>query len=884
MAMRIYVSSEEAAFFNNNKMGYADSIPTTGSYKVGDFIISSTQLDGIFGWVCTEEGTPGKWEVIGSGAGGGKLVSVNASKLVDTAVNQISIAELGLAVSSKDKLIVHFNSMFLMEGVDYQISTDGSTITKLGEGNWNESNIAGCLFTFEVLKNVENVDTEEIKLDSKLICEKNNVTVASAVSEVNIGINGFDKSKDLLTVYKNATYLIEGVDYDISADSSKIVSLNGVWNENVESDYIFTFVVFKEVVTINPDAVVNTEHIVDGSVTMDKLSGDVKQAMSEEITASRGSYDWLPDRLDNFDSQLEYNTNNSNCINVKNYGAKGDGVTDDTISIQNAINELKNKNIKSYLLFEKDKTYIINESLVIDFSNIVIEGNNSVLTTTSSILNVFFLNGDSTKEYYGYDGNINIEFKNLTLNGNGVVDTGIGISHSKNLIVSNCKFIDFTSHCLDLAGINGVVVENNSFEGFSGEYNLHREAVQIDVCISSTFPHFGAYDKTPTINVVVKNNTFEESENNPIWGKCIGCHTISDNGMYKNIKIYDNKLKAKEACISFMKTEFKNIEIFNNTFTSDEEGILLEGTPNGWTSPKEDLEQIKIYNNRCLASKNFIKIMTYSNYIKGIFIDNNDVKFYEHGVYIVFYGALVDLKEDNISDVIIKNNKFDSYGDSVSEALQTERITNLFIKSNSFNNILSTCIQINYTKNCIINDNIMNDIKGHGIELKGDLYDVNVNNNIIKNTNRYGVLCGYGSSSSDLIKICNNTLINIGMFNANSDVKRGIGVFASNNVDIKNNIVEITDNTTNREYCPDTLIYLESTCVNSSITDNVLNGVLLNHPYRALIVDKNKKAFVYNNLIKTDGYENYSYTISDESGTLYKLKVIDGSLAVEPIE
>ena len=582
-------------------------------------------------------------------------------------------------------------------------------------------------------------------------------------------------------------------------------------------------------------------------------------------------------------SQLEHNMNNSNYINVKNYGAKGDGVTDDTRSIQNAINELKNKNIKAHLLFEKDKTYIINEPLVIDFSNIVIEGNNSVLTT-SSTLDIFFLNGDSTKEYYSYDGNINIEFKNLILNGNGVVSTGIGISHSKNLIVSNCKFIDFTSHCLDLAGVNGVVVENNSFEGFSGEYDLHREAVQIDVCLSNTFPYFGVYDKTPTINVVVKDNIFEESENNPIWGKCIGCHSISDNGMYKNIKIYDNKLKAKEACISFMKTEFKNIEIFNNTFTSDEEGILLEGTPNGWTSPKEDLERIKIYNNKCLASKNFIKIMTYSNYIKGVFIHNNDVKFYEHGVYIVFYGALVDLKEDNISDVIIENNKFDSYGDSVSEALQTDRITNLFIKSNTFNNILSTGIQINYTKNCIISDNIMNDIKGHAIELKGDLYNVNVNNNIIKNTNKYGILCGYGSSSSDLIKICNNTLINIGMFNANSGVKRGIGVFTSNNVDIKNNIVEITDNTTNREYCPDALIYLESTCVNSSITDNILNGVLFNHPYRALIVDKNEKAFVYNNLIKTAGYDSYSYTISDESGTLYKLKVKDGSLDVEPIK
>ena len=293
MAMRVYVSDKEAAFFNTNKMGYADSIPTSGSYKVGDFIISSTQLNGIFGWVCTKEGTPGNWEVIGSGSGGGggRLISINASKIVDTAVNQISLIELGLVADPKDKLLVHFNSMFLMENVDYKISADGNSITKLGGGSWNESNIAGCLFTFELLKNVENVDTEEIKLNSKLICEKNNTTVTGAVSEVNIGIKGFNKSKDILIVYKNAAYLIEGIDYNIDDNSSKIVSLNGKWNENNDSDYVFTFVVLKEVNTIKPAAVVDTDNIVDGAVTMDKLGNDVKQAINNASDIDLSSYD-----------------------------------------------------------------------------------------------------------------------------------------------------------------------------------------------------------------------------------------------------------------------------------------------------------------------------------------------------------------------------------------------------------------------------------------------------------------------------------------------------------------------------------------------------------------------------------------------------------------
>lgn len=67
MTMRYYISTDSAPFFNNNIMGCSDSKPVSGEYKVGDFIISNTQRDNIFGWVCTQSGTPGIWETIYSG-------------------------------------------------------------------------------------------------------------------------------------------------------------------------------------------------------------------------------------------------------------------------------------------------------------------------------------------------------------------------------------------------------------------------------------------------------------------------------------------------------------------------------------------------------------------------------------------------------------------------------------------------------------------------------------------------------------------------------------------------------------------------------------------------------------------------------------------------
>lgn len=64
---RFYISTEEAEYFESRSMKCLDSPPTSGTHKVGDIVISSTQADGLFGWVCTIEGTPGTWSEIGFG-------------------------------------------------------------------------------------------------------------------------------------------------------------------------------------------------------------------------------------------------------------------------------------------------------------------------------------------------------------------------------------------------------------------------------------------------------------------------------------------------------------------------------------------------------------------------------------------------------------------------------------------------------------------------------------------------------------------------------------------------------------------------------------------------------------------------------------------------
>ena len=65
MAKVKIVSDRLNTFFTNNRIATGTAAPTSGTWKVGDIVISTTQ-SGVIGWVCTIAGTPGTWETIQS--------------------------------------------------------------------------------------------------------------------------------------------------------------------------------------------------------------------------------------------------------------------------------------------------------------------------------------------------------------------------------------------------------------------------------------------------------------------------------------------------------------------------------------------------------------------------------------------------------------------------------------------------------------------------------------------------------------------------------------------------------------------------------------------------------------------------------------------------
>lgn len=288
------VDTLKAPFFKDNKLLYNDSCPVSGQHEVGDIVISNTQADDIIGWICIEAGDPGVWSTIESGSKGKLRFYDNIVQFSDT---RSSIA-IGIDNFNKNRdiLNVHYNGLLLLEGTHYTISEDSKNIVAIDE-SWNISAEAGHEMIFKVINLVDTLDSEQIM---KKI--KNTVTISSEASEVVIGIDGFDKETQVLTVYKNSTYLTEGVDYEISADSSKIVCLNGSWNKDNVADYSFTFEVLKNVSVYKAD---------EGSVGMEHLKNDVKEAIENASNIDLSGYA-TKEELNNIDmSGKQDKTDNS---------------------------------------------------------------------------------------------------------------------------------------------------------------------------------------------------------------------------------------------------------------------------------------------------------------------------------------------------------------------------------------------------------------------------------------------------------------------------------------------------------------------------------------------------------------------------------------------
>ena len=147
-------------------------------------------------------------------------------------------------------------------------------------------------------------------------------------------------------------------------------------------------------------------------------------------------------------------------VSVKDFGAVGDGVADDTAAIQAAINTNKE-------VFVPNGTYKITSSLTMTL-NQQIRGESqtlAILKTTAAVNAI-------TVADSGY-----CKISNLYIDGNGIglvgIKVGLGVTFSAWHTISFCHVRNFTSHGIHLNGASYVVVDNCTIRtnGGNGIYN-----------------------------------------------------------------------------------------------------------------------------------------------------------------------------------------------------------------------------------------------------------------------------------------------------------------------------------------------------------------------------------------------------------------------------
>ena len=152
-----------------------------------------------------------------------------------------------------------------------------------------------------------------------------------------------------------------------------------------------------------------------------------------------------------------------NEVNAKQFGAKGDGVTDDTTELQNALSS-------GYNVYLPTGTYLVSETLNMPF-NIKLRGYNRINTIIdSTIESDYTIKYGSSYNYNSYSGvieNIRIESSNPTST------KPFGIYMNSGLTIKNCTFysigkaIDRSSSYIDMINISnvyvGYCVPNNNY-------------------------------------------------------------------------------------------------------------------------------------------------------------------------------------------------------------------------------------------------------------------------------------------------------------------------------------------------------------------------------------------------------------------------------------
>lgn len=344
-------------------------------------------------------------------------------------------------------------------------------------------------------------------------------------------------------------------------------------------------------------------------------------------------YSSLSARFSEIENLIE---NNTVYVNVKDFGAVGDGTTDNTNAFKAALNHIQNKGGGTlYIPNDNGNASYYIESAVPLISNLRVLSNGATLKKNGGASDYYIFTALSNGETgYGSSAS-NIIFDGVTFSGDFAGNRGASVTliHSQNVLFKNCTFRECTiaGHPIDLGGCDSILIDNCVFLGQKETADReYTEAIQIDNAVaegSGGIDASASYDGLASRNVTVQNCKFlpltikgvKYPAPNPL-----GSHSRVQHMWFTNIKFINNYV---EDAVQITNTtspyavgwlhfyHVDGLEIIGNTFKLTENkrarviGLLtldtaiLEGEYANPKPPKQAYvpqppQNVKIKNNR----------------------------------------------------------------------------------------------------------------------------------------------------------------------------------------------------------------------------------------------------------------------------------------------
>lgn len=255
-------------------------------------------------------------------------------------------------------------------------------------------------------------------------------------------------------------------------------------------------------------------------------------------------------------------------VTVKDFGAKGNGTTDDYQAIQDALDSLSSN---GGTIFFPEGVYAISAPLFF-YSRQTLLGAGAVIKARSnSVTNLLKSYCDTSIREYGgvHDTVIN----GLILDGSafGVNNTLMSLAHTKNVIIENCQIINAfgLAHNMEINSSYGTRVKNCYFTR-TGSAHGNGEMIQPDRATSGAYGDESYPDGTICTCIDIYENTFIGNTANP----AIGNH----NGSHNMVSIHDNVFDGFTGERGAIDLASANMTVYNNTFNGCTNGVKSSST------------------------------------------------------------------------------------------------------------------------------------------------------------------------------------------------------------------------------------------------------------------------------------------------------------------